>query len=94
MHRALSNNNFFTIFRKADFEANDFYVAMTGDTFEWIIQYQSHMIPYILIKGTIFARMSPENKELFKIDCYPIITPELLRQLLRHSCYYVLIFVT
>ena len=74
MHRTLSNNNFFTIFRKADFEANDFYVAMTGDTFEWIIQYQSHMIPYILIKGTIFARMSPENKELFKIDCCPIIT--------------------
>ena len=93
MHRTLSNN-FFTIFRKADFEANDFYVAMTGDTFEWIIQYQSHMIPYILIKGTIFARMSPENKEHLKIDCYPIITPELLRQLLRHSCYYVLIFVT
>ena len=77
MHRTLTNY-FFTIFRKADFEANDFYVAMTGDTFEWIIQYQSHMIPYILIKGTIFARMSPENKEHFKIDCYPIITSELL----------------
>ena len=90
MHRTLSNN-FFTIFRKADFEANDFYVAMTGDTFEWIIQYQSHMIPYILIKGTIFARMSPENKEHLKIDCYPIITSELL---LRHSCNYVMIFVT
>ena len=70
------------VFRKADFEANDFYVAMTGDTFEWIIQNQSHMIPYILIKGTIFARMSPENKEYFK---------KLTQQsVLRHITKYVI----
>ena len=67
MYRTLFFHNL--TFRKSDFEANDFYVAMTGDTFEWIIQYQSHMIPYILIKGTIFARMSPENKEYFKTHC-------------------------
>ena len=64
---------------------------MTGDTFEWIIQYQSHMIPYILIKGTIFARMSPENKEYFKTECYTFIKVIML---LRHDICYVMIFFT
>ena len=68
-----------SVFRKADFEANDFYVAMIGDTFDWIVQNQGHMIPYILIKGTIFARMSPENKEHF---------------IIRHHHYYVTIAIT
>ena len=48
--------------KKSDFDNQDFHIAMTGETFEWILANQSHLVSYILIKGTIFARMSPDLK--------------------------------
>ena len=38
--------------KKSDFDTEDFHIAMTGDTFNWILINQPHLISYILIKVT------------------------------------------
>lgn len=42
---------------------DDYVLAVPGDAFRFIIQYgESHLIEQMLLKGSIFARMSPDEK--------------------------------
>ena len=41
---------------------SNFVVAMTGSTFDWLLQNCASLMPYILVRGAIFARMKPDNK--------------------------------
>ena len=46
----------------------DFSIAMTGNTFAWIADKKPSLLPYLIIKGAVFARMSPDQKaELGKV---------------------------
>lgn len=43
--------------------ANDYSLAITGDAFRWIVDYgTSDMLKRMLVKGQVFARMSPDEK--------------------------------
>ncbi|XP_059842890.1 probable cation-transporting ATPase 13A4 [Hypanus sabinus] len=53
----------------------DFHFAMTGKSFDILIQHFYHLLPKLLINTTVFARMSPNQKailidELQKLDYY------------------------
>ena len=43
---------------------DSFQVAMTGDVFDWLVLNRPTLLDSILVKGRVFARMSPENKAL------------------------------
>ncbi|XP_072264322.1 probable cation-transporting ATPase 13A4, partial [Pyxicephalus adspersus] len=45
-----------------DGEKPPYYFAMTGSSFQVILQHYSNLLQKILINGTIFARMSPGHK--------------------------------
>ncbi|XP_073434762.1 probable cation-transporting ATPase 13A4 [Dendrobates tinctorius] len=45
-----------------DTEKLPYYFAMTGSTYEVILQYFSNLLQKLLINGTVFARMSPGQK--------------------------------
>ncbi|XP_056421370.1 probable cation-transporting ATPase 13A4 [Hyla sarda] len=47
---------------KQDKEKQPYYFAMTGNTYEIILNHFNHLLQKILINGTIFARMSPGQK--------------------------------
>ncbi|XP_069583263.1 probable cation-transporting ATPase 13A4 [Ranitomeya imitator] len=47
---------------KPDTEKLPYYFAMTGRTYEIILQYFSNLLQKLLINGTVFARMSPGQK--------------------------------
>lgn len=47
---------------KPDSENLPYYFAMTGSSFQVILQHFSNLLQKILINGTIFARMSPGHK--------------------------------
>ncbi|XP_077146450.1 putative cation-transporting ATPase 13A4 [Ranitomeya variabilis] len=47
---------------KPDTEKPPYYFAMTGRTYEIILQYFSNLLQKLLINGTVFARMSPGQK--------------------------------
>ncbi|XP_018422483.1 PREDICTED: probable cation-transporting ATPase 13A4 [Nanorana parkeri] len=47
---------------KPDSEVKPYYFAMTGSSFQVILQHFSNLLQKILINGTIFARMSPGHK--------------------------------
>ena len=47
----------------------DFSIAMTGNTFAWIADKKPSLLPYLIIKGAVFARMSPDQKaELGRVE--------------------------
>ncbi|XP_067851385.1 probable cation-transporting ATPase 13A4 isoform X1 [Heptranchias perlo] len=53
----------------------DFHFAMTGKSYEILIQHFYHLLPKLLISATVFARMSPNQKgslieEFQKLDYY------------------------
>ncbi|XP_068137267.1 probable cation-transporting ATPase 13A4 [Hyperolius riggenbachi] len=48
--------------KKADNEKPPYYFAMTGSSFQVILQHFSNLLQKILINGTVFARMSPGQK--------------------------------
>ncbi|XP_065649691.1 polyamine-transporting ATPase 13A3 isoform X2 [Hydra vulgaris] len=39
-----------------------FVLALTGDSYEKIHQHKPHLLPKILVSGTVFSRMSPNQK--------------------------------
>ncbi|SPO29335.1 related to YPK9 - vacuolar protein with a possible role in sequestering heavy metals [Ustilago trichophora] len=46
-----------------EFDFADYQLALTGDVFRWLIDYAPvETVRRMLIKGTIFARMSPDEK--------------------------------
>ncbi|XP_073531172.1 probable cation-transporting ATPase 13A4 [Phyllobates terribilis] len=47
---------------KPDIEKPPYYFAMTGSTYDIILQYFNNLLQKMLINGTIFARMSPGQK--------------------------------
>ncbi|XP_053552639.1 probable cation-transporting ATPase 13A5 [Bombina bombina] len=56
-------------------ETSNFHFAMTGKSYQVIVRHFYHLLPKILLNGTIFARMSPGQKsnlieEFQKIDYY------------------------
>lgn len=50
-------------------DETNFIVAMTGETFDWIVQNHPSLLSYILVRGAVFARMSPDNKAAL-VDIY------------------------
>ncbi|XP_054164736.1 polyamine-transporting ATPase 13A3-like [Oppia nitens] len=42
---------------------NRSHLGLTGNTFKIIHDYYSYLIPKLIVCGTVFARMSPENKQ-------------------------------
>ena len=40
-----------------------FQLAMTGDTFKWIKMNRPQLMKFILVRGAVFARMDPDDKE-------------------------------
>ncbi|WVO12601.1 hypothetical protein L204_100206 [Cryptococcus depauperatus] len=47
----------------ADAEMHDYQLALTGDIFKWILEYAEYeTMERMLVKGVIFARMSPDEK--------------------------------
>ncbi|XP_069068854.1 probable cation-transporting ATPase 13A4 isoform X1 [Pleurodeles waltl] len=55
--------------------ANEFYFAMSGRSYQVIVQHFSSMLPRLLLNGVVFARMSPRQKtslieEFQKLDYY------------------------
>ena len=40
----------------------DFVIAMTGATFTWLVENRQSLLPFILVRSVVFARMSPDNK--------------------------------
>ncbi|XP_063772481.1 probable cation-transporting ATPase 13A4 [Pseudophryne corroboree] len=48
--------------KKAENEKHPYYFAMSGSTYQVILQHFSNLLHKILINGTIFARMSPGQK--------------------------------
>uniref|UniRef100_A0A8C5Q6H3 Cation-transporting ATPase n=1 Tax=Leptobrachium leishanense TaxID=445787 RepID=A0A8C5Q6H3_9ANUR len=56
-------------------ETTTYHFAMTGKTYAVLVQYFYHLLPKILLNGTVFARMSPGQKsnlieEFQKMDYY------------------------
>ena len=52
----------------------DFSIAMTGSTFSWIADKKPSILPYLIVKGAVFARMSPDQKaELGRIYTLNVI---------------------
>nr|XP_060623236.1 probable cation-transporting ATPase 13A5 [Anolis sagrei ordinatus] len=54
---------------------SNFHFALNGKTFQVLQKYFSHLLPKILVNGTVFARMSPGQKsslveEFQKLDYY------------------------
>ncbi|XP_066457991.1 probable cation-transporting ATPase 13A4 [Eleutherodactylus coqui] len=47
---------------KPDLEKPPYYFAMTGSTYDVILQYFNNLLQKMLINGTVFARMSPGQK--------------------------------
>ena len=45
------------------FNAGSYSLAITGKSWAVIQQYYSELIPECVVKGTIFARMSPDQKQ-------------------------------
>jgi len=44
-------------------EGNDYQLALTGDVFKWMLEYaEPDTLERMLVKGVIFARMSPDEK--------------------------------
>ncbi|XP_078523062.1 putative cation-transporting ATPase 13A4 [Lissotriton helveticus] len=57
------------------YAANEFYFAMSGNSYQVIVQHFYHMLPKLLLNGVVFARMSPQQKtslieEFRKLDYY------------------------
>ncbi|XP_069068860.1 probable cation-transporting ATPase 13A4 isoform X2 [Pleurodeles waltl] len=55
--------------------ANEFYFAMSGRSYQVIVQHFPSMLPRLLLNGVVFARMSPRQKtslieEFQKLDYY------------------------
>ncbi|WVR06383.1 hypothetical protein IAU60_003414 [Kwoniella sp. DSM 27419] len=47
----------------ADPESHDYQLALTGDVFRWMLEYaEFETMERMLVKGVIFARMSPDEK--------------------------------
>ncbi|KAL7423997.1 hypothetical protein Q5752_001582 [Cryptotrichosporon argae] len=47
----------------ADLEASDYQLALTGDVFRWMLEFAPvETVQRMLVKGVIFARMSPDEK--------------------------------
>ncbi|WWC62526.1 uncharacterized protein I303_105122 [Kwoniella dejecticola CBS 10117] len=46
-----------------DLESHDYQLALTGDVFKWMLEYaEFETMERMLVKGVIFARMSPDEK--------------------------------
>ncbi|XP_078063972.1 putative cation-transporting ATPase 13A4 [Mustelus asterias] len=58
-----------------EFGKKNFHFAMTGKSYDILIQHFYHLLPKLLISATVFARMSPNQKgslieEFQKLDYY------------------------
>ena len=56
----MNNNN---ILNQLEAPSHRYHFAITGTVFHIIKTYYPELLPRILVRGTVFARMSPEQKQ-------------------------------